>query len=94
MLDADKNSLSVIGPGYALYLDDGITATGDGIVDHNGTFFATSSGQTVTLSYSGTVDPGYAPKYSVNGIAIAGNTFEMPDENVTVEAEVEKSPSW
>ena len=41
--------------------------------------------ETVTLSYSGTVDEGYAVGYKVNdGEATVGNTITMPDANATI----------
>ena len=51
--------------------------------DIDGTSYYCQGG-TVTLSYSGTVPPCQMPAYSVNGTAIEGDTFTMPDQNTTV----------
>jgi len=58
--------------------------TSSPIISHNGKDYY-ESGTEVTLShgdYSGYIFEGY----SVNGTPIEGNTFTMPDEDVTVEA--------
>ncbi len=48
-------------------------------------------GQTVTLTV--TPEEGYQLKsLTVNGVAVTGTTFTMPDEEVTVKAEFEKIP--
>ena len=47
-----------------------------------------AQGKSITLGYSGELPTGYEVIYSVNGTAISGNTFAMPDENVTVSATV------
>ena len=49
-----------------------------------------AAGTPVTLTYTGNVPEGYAPKYSVNGTAIEGNTFQMPLDDATVTVELQE----
>ena len=50
------------------------------------------AGQTITLT--STPDQGYILDYfTVNGVAIVGNTFTMPSENVTVAGVFQEEPS-
>ena len=66
----DVSGLTAIGTGnYALRYFDGTTTT-------------IYSGETHKLTLSAPV--GYTATYSVNGTAIEGNTFTMPDADVTV----------
>lgn len=46
------------------------------------------SGDTVTLTYTGTVKTGYKVVFKVNGTEIEGNTFTMPDGAVEITAEL------
>ena len=62
--------------------------TGNYALRHGSTIYS-GEGQTLTLSYSGTVPDGYTVSYSYNDgtdHAITGNTFTMPAANVTVTA--------
>ena len=47
------------------------------------------AGQTVTLTYAGEIPAGYEVVYKVNGTAITGNTFEMPEGGASVGAELQ-----
>ena len=81
-------------PGYltgvfALTLPEYVITTAVATLTHNGVNLY-AAGDTITLSYSGEVPEGYAPVYSVNGIAISGNTFTMPFEDATVTVEVQR----
>ena len=67
---------------YFLTLGDGITASGETVV-HNFTKYYVC-GTTVTLSSAGNVPTGYERAYWVNGTAITGNTFTMPEQNTSV----------
>ena len=57
---------------YALSYSDGTETT-----------LYSTAGSTIALAYSGT-PAGYTVTYTVNGEAISGSTFTMPDEDVTV----------
>ena len=68
---------------YSVDNVEGIT-TSSPIISHNGEDYY-ESGTEVTLSHGDY--PGYIFEgYSVNGTPIEGNTFTMPDEDVTVKA--------
>ena len=67
---------------YFLTLGDGITASGETVV-HNFTKYYVC-GTTVTLSSAGNAPTGYERAYWVNGTAITGNTFTMPEQNTSV----------
>ena len=70
-------------PGYAVTCGTaGITAT----TTNNGPLV--ELGETVTLSYTGSVPTGNEVRYSIDGgtTLLVGNTFQMPDHNVTVTA--------
>ena len=68
---------------YAADCAEGITAT-TSVISAGGKDYFTQ-GATVTLSC--TPPTGKAPVYSVNGTPIAGNTFTMPGNDVTVSVE-------
>ncbi len=61
-----------------------LTTYADGITLSGTVYY--SAGSTVTLGYSGEVPEGQFVLYTVNGEYIQGNTFTMPDRDVTVEA--------
>ena len=63
----------------------GITAYGNTAIGYGGKIYS-GAGQTLTLSYTGTVPAGYSVGYTVNGTPIVGNSFTMPAGNVTVNA--------
>lgn len=63
----------------------GITAYGSTAIGYGGKIYS-GAGQTLTLSYTGTVPAGYSVGYTVNGTPIDGNSFIMPAGNVTVNA--------
>ena len=78
-------------PGYltgvfALTLGEGITATPAATLTH-GDVKLYAYGRPITLTYSGSVPAGDVVVYSVNGIGIEGDSFEMPDEDVTVKVQ-------
>ena len=79
-------------PGYltgvfTLTLPENVTASPAPTLMH-GDVSLYAAGTTVTLSYNGTVPEGAHLVYLVNGTAIAGNTFEMPFEDVTVTTDI------
>ncbi|MBR3958539.1 MAG: hypothetical protein IKJ81_00645 [Bacteroidales bacterium] len=63
----------------------GITTYGSTAIGYGGKIYS-GAGQTLTLSYTGTVPEGYSIGYTVNGTPIVGNSFTMPAGNVTVNA--------
>ncbi len=63
----------------------GITAYGSTAIGYGGKIYS-GAGQTLTLSYTGTVPAGYSVVYKVNGTPIVGNSFTVPAGNVTVNA--------
>ena len=67
---------------YFLTLGDGITASGETVVHNLKKYYV--CGTTVTLSSAGNVPTGYERAYWVNGTAITGNTFTMPEQNTSV----------
>ena len=67
---------------YTLTLPSGVTATGETVVIDGTTYYA--EGCTVTLAYSSNVPVDQMLVYSVNGTAIEGDTFTMPEQNTTV----------
>ena len=71
---------------HTLNLGDNITASGESVVIDNVTYYAHLS--TITLGYTGTINPGYKLGYTYNdgtAHAVVGNTFEMPGlDNVAV----------
>ncbi len=75
-------------PGYltgvfTLSLPNNVTASPKPVCTLSGAdYYAT--GETVTLNYRGTVPEGKMVVYSVNGMPIDGNTFQMPLDDVTV----------
>ena len=80
----------ILGEGISLagtettYDVSGITAYGSTAIGYGGKIYS-GAGQTLTLSYTGTVPEGYTFEgFSVNGSAIDGNSFTMPTKNVTV----------
>ena len=73
-------------PCFSLTLPDGVTASGTGVITQNSKCYAVPDA-TVTLTYSGTVPDGYTLRYTLNGTAIAGNTFTMPAADATVTAQ-------
>ena len=71
--------------------------------DGYGSYTATSNassgnyeyGSTITLTYTpATGYENYEASWTVNGTAINGNEFQMPDENVTVGVTINESTSW
>ena len=69
----------------------GITAYGSAAIGYGGKIYS-GAGQTLTLSYTGTMPEGYTFEgFSVNGSAIDGNSFTMPAGNVTVTATLTKN---
>ena len=71
-----------MGEPYTLTLPDDVSATGMTTTIGDNEYFL--SGTIVTLTYTGTLDIGQSPVYSLNGTPIEGNTFEMPAQDVTV----------
>jgi len=86
------------GPAHTVTLGESVTLgdtpTGEGRVkaygdyalsysDGTETTLYSTAGSTIALAYSGT-PAGYTVTYTVNGEAISGSTFTMPDEDVTV----------
>ena len=75
-------------PGYltgvfTLSLPNDVMASPNPVCTLSGAdYYAT--GETVTLTYRGTVPEGKMVVYSVNDIPIEGNTFQMPLDDVTV----------
>lgn len=70
------------------YNVSGLTAFGESALMYDGVIYS-GTGQTITLGYdSDTSGEGYEITYYVNGTAIEGNTFEMPNGDVTVTATV------
>jgi len=70
---------------HTLNLGDNITASGESVVIDNVTYYASNT--TITLGYTGTINPGYKLGYTYNdgtAHAVVGNTFEMPASDVTV----------
>ena len=65
----------------------GITSIGSTVLCYDNTYYSGET-QTITLSYSGNVPAGYEVVYSASAGTISGNTLTMPDENVTVTADV------
>lgn len=76
---------------YTLTQNDGVTATATAAVNYNATDYYTAGTQ-VTLDYTGNVPEGFAVVYIVNGTQIDGNTFTMPDGDVTVTVTYKKAP--
>ena len=73
------------------YNVSGITAYGSTAIGYGGKIYS-GAGQTLTLSYTGAMPAGYTLKgFSVNGMAIDGNSFTMPASNVTVTATLTKN---
>ena len=82
-----------LGPGVRIvgeemvYSVSGLTAIGTSALRYTGggtNVIYGGAGQTVTLAYDGVVAEGYLLSYAVNGAAIDGDTFTMPDADVTV----------
>ena len=69
------------------YNVSGLTAIGTNVLCYDNTYYSGET-QTITLSYSGNVPAGYEVVYSASSGTISGNTLTMPDENVTVTANV------
>ena len=67
---------------YFLTLGDGITASGETVVHNFKEYYV--CGTTVTLSSAENAPTGYEKAYWVNGTAITGNTFTMPEQNTSV----------
>jgi len=68
------SGLTAIGTGnYALSYNDGTATT-----------FYSGNGQTLTLSYTGTVPEGSSAVFSTTGGTLSGNMLTMPNSNVTV----------
>ncbi len=67
---------------YFLTLGDGITASGETVVHNFNKYYV--CGTTVTLSSAENAPTGYEGAYWVNGTAITGNTFTMPEQNTSV----------
>ncbi|MBR6438738.1 MAG: InlB B-repeat-containing protein [Bacteroidales bacterium] len=68
---------------HALTLGTDITATGESVVIGNTTYYASNT--TVTLGHNNST--GYLVTYRLNGNALGGNTFTMPNnDNGTVSA--------
>lgn len=67
------------------YNVSGITAYGSTAIGYGGKIYS-GAGQTLTLSYTGTVPAGYSVGFTVNNTPIVGNSFTMPASNVTVNA--------
>ena len=78
----DWNSDNNLTPGYTVTCDEGITAT----TTNNGPLV--EQGEEVTLGYTGEVPAGCDVRYSIDGgtTLLVGNTFTMPNANVTVSA--------
>ena len=66
---------------HALTLGENITATGESVTYQGTTYYASNT--TITLGHELS---GYWATYYVNGVAIAGTTFTMPAEDVSVTA--------
>lgn len=68
---------------HALTLGTDITATGESVVIGNTTYYASNT--TITLGHNNST--GYLVTYRLNGNALGGNTFTMPNnDNGTVSA--------
>lgn len=94
-----NGSFSGEGRGYAISLGtnigiDGeqtvydlseITAVGGVCLKYDNKYFC-GEGTVVNLCYTGALNSGWAPTYSVNGTPISGSSFTMPAGNVTVSA--------
>jgi surface protein len=85
-------------PGYftgvfKLTLPANVTASPNPVCTLGGVrYYAT--GASITLTYNGDMPEGYVPVFSVNGIPIEGNTFEMPVGDATITVTISNPPRY
>lgn len=81
--DEDYNGeAQPLSDGYIVTVGEGMTADGSKYFPL-APYYKYASGATVTLSSTATAPTNYTLGYAVNGTPISGNTFTMPDGNVT-----------